>query len=81
MSSFFFGRRCWPNQFSFNGGPKTNIDLSGADSIQDITGRITGTAQINLAMNATVPTAPTLWQYSTNCAARTGRRITRAAPS
>jgi hypothetical protein len=32
-------------------------------------------------MNATVPTAPTLWQYSTNCAARTGRRITRAAPS
>ena len=39
------------------------------------------TAQVNLAMNATVPTAATLYQYSTDCAARAGRRLTRAAPS
>ena len=39
------------------------------------------TAQINLAMNATVPTAATLYQYSTDCVARAGRRLTRAAPS
>ena len=38
-------------------------------------------AQANLAMNTTVPTAATLWQYSTGCAARAGRRLTRAAPS
>lgn len=39
------------------------------------------TAQVNLAMNTTVPTAATLYQYSTSCAARAGRRLTRAAPS
>ncbi|MGD0019144.1 MAG: SipW-dependent-type signal peptide-containing protein [Candidatus Limnocylindrales bacterium] len=39
------------------------------------------TAQVNLVMNATVPTATTLYQYATNCAARAGRRITRAAPN
>lgn len=39
------------------------------------------TAQVNLVMNATVPTAATLYQYSTNCVAQAGRRITRAAPS
>ena len=39
------------------------------------------TAQINLTMNATTPTATTLWQYSSNCSVRTGRRLTRAAPS
>jgi len=38
-------------------------------------------AQANLAMNTTVPTAATLWQYSTGCAARAGRRLPRAAPS
>ena len=32
-------------------------------------------------MNATVPTAATLYQYSTDCVARAGRRLTRAAPS
>ena len=39
------------------------------------------TSQVNLAMNATVPTAATLYQYSTDCAARAGRRLTLAAPS
>ncbi len=39
------------------------------------------TAQVNLAMNSTVPTATTLYEYSTNCVARAGRRLTRAAPS
>jgi len=39
------------------------------------------TAQVNLTMNATVPTAAALYRYSTDCAAQPGRRITRAAPS
>jgi hypothetical protein len=39
------------------------------------------TAQVNLTMNATVPTVPILYQYSTNCVGRAGRRITRAAPN
>jgi predicted ribosomally synthesized peptide with SipW-like signal peptide len=39
------------------------------------------TAQINLAMDTTVPGAGTLYRYSTDCAARAGRRLTRAAPS
>ncbi len=39
------------------------------------------TAQVNLVMNSTVPTAATLYQYSTNCSAHAGRRLTRAAPS
>jgi hypothetical protein len=38
-------------------------------------------AQVNLVMNATTPTAATLYQYSTGCVARAGRRITRAAPN
>jgi hypothetical protein len=38
------------------------------------------TAQVNLTMTTVAPTATTLFQYSTNCAARNGRRITRAAP-
>jgi hypothetical protein len=38
-------------------------------------------AQIDLPMNATVPTAATLFRYSTNCAAQPGRRLQRAAPS
>ena len=39
-------------------------------------------AVVNLAMDASAPTKPTtLFQYSTNCAAQPGRRLTRAAPS
>jgi hypothetical protein len=39
------------------------------------------TAQVNLTMNAAPATAATLFRYSTDCAARNGRRLTRAAPS
>lgn len=39
------------------------------------------TAQINLTMDTTVPSAPALSQYSTNCAAQPGRRLNRAAPN
>jgi hypothetical protein len=38
-------------------------------------------AQANLAMNATVAAGVTLYSYANNCSIRTGRRITRAAPS
>jgi hypothetical protein len=39
------------------------------------------TAQVNLTMDTTVPTAATLYRYSTNCAAQPGRRLTRANPN
>jgi len=35
------------------------------------------TAQFNLAINATAPTATTLYNYDTNCECRTGRSINR----
>jgi len=38
-------------------------------------------AVVNLAMNATAPSTAPFYQYSTNCSAQLGRRLTRAAPS